>query len=81
MKNPFPRLKEGQLVQIVDVPDQSHYTKIMHVGMNGVVLRRLTKEDGIVSSDSMYLVILSSGKCETFHYLDLKIIENERTSL
>lgn len=64
MKN-FPKIKVGDLVQIIDVPD--------FVGKVGMVIENIQTS---LSPTNIWNVLLHEGKVN-FHVLDLKVLTEE----
>lgn len=64
----------GDLVELIDVKDQSLYFKKAFVGQIGIIERRMNEEqDGVKSSPNMYKVLVDN-RILRLHCLDMKLL-------
>ena len=77
MKNKFPFLEMGTLIEVISAKDQGLHIKLC-AGRKGIVIKRFTREDGVESSENVYQVQLDDGLIKALHYLDLKVLEDEQ---
>jgi hypothetical protein len=68
-------IEPGILVEIIDVPDQDYFTKLL-VGKIGLVIENIKAN----SSPNIWRILFEDGKIYKLHKLDLKpIIKMETT--
>jgi hypothetical protein len=71
MKNPKP----GDLVKIVDMPDQSHFEKSLR-GKLGIVIENITAH----SSPNIWKILIDD-KCCNLHLFDFIIVQEAKKGI
>lgn len=67
--NKMIKTRPGDLVEIVEVPDQNVYIRLF-VGKLGVVIENVTAE----SSPNIWKLLIDD-RCINFHRLDFKVVQ------
>jgi len=69
-------MKPGDLVKVVEAPDQSKHIRHM-AGEYGIVIKNLGEKDGTYSPN-IWEVHLSSDRSVSFHILDLEVVSGQK---